>query len=274
MSISGNVASIYPSVFFFLISILLVFHSCDPLEIDPDLTDLRNIHPNDSLPEDRVRDINGNIYRTVKIGEQTWMAENLKVTRYPDGTPIPHVRDHHEWFELNRESEGYCTYENVYANGNTFGALYTWKTATWRMDSSDLVPSGVQGVCPDGWHLPSDGEWKQLERYLGMSKEEVEMENWRGTVEGGLLKKPGTGYWRSPNSGATGESGFNALPGGYRHGSGEFIGLGETARFWSASKQCYSYGWFRSFDFDKASVNRDFEGVYRGHSVRCIKDAE
>jgi len=223
-------------------------------------------------PETMIQDIDGNTYRTMQIGDQTWMAENLKVSRYPDGTRIPFVEDQQTWFHLNRESEGFCWYDNVYTNGTVYGGLYTWVSAVGMTEGSDLIPSGIQGACPDGWHLPSDGEWKQLEMHLGMSQNSADTVEWRGTDQGGKMKQEGSHYWKVPNQGATNESGFNALGGGYRHGSGEFIGQGTTARFWSATGRGYGYSWFREFDYDKASVFRDFIGVYRGHSIRCVKD--
>ena len=222
--------------------------------------------------ENRLIDINGNIYRTVEIGEQTWMAENLKATKYADGTPIPHVESHAEWFDFNRESMGYCWYDNLIALGYGNGALYSWPAITRRSDPSDLNPSGTQGVCPEGWHLPSDSEWKELEINLGMSEEDLDKIGWRGIEEGGKLKHAGTQSWQSPNLGATSETGFDALPGGYRHGSAEYIGIRSTARFWTASKNGYSYGWYRRLDFDHSSINRNFTGVYSGLSVRCLKD--
>jgi uncharacterized protein (TIGR02145 family) len=222
--------------------------------------------------ENRVTDVDGNIYRTVKIGEQTWMAENMKATKYADGTLIPHLADHDEWYDMTRESVAYCWYDNLLALGYKHGALYTWKAAVNGQDSTDLNPSEVQGVCPDGWHVPSDSEWKQLELFLGMDEEELDKEDWRGAGVGGKLKQAGTSDWLIPNAGATGETGFNALPGGFRHGSAEFIGTNTTARFWTTTKPGYSYGWYRQLDYDNSAINRNFEGVYRGHSVRCVKD--
>ena len=223
-------------------------------------------------PENRVTDIDGNIYRTVKIGVQTWMVENLKVTKYPDGTPILHLADHDAWYDMTRESMAYCWYDNLLVYGHNHGALYTWKAAVNGQDSCDFNPSEVQGVCPDGWHIPSDSEWKQLELHLGMSEEELDMEDWRGPGIGGKLKLAGTNDWLSPNTGATGETGFNARPSGFRHGSADFLGRTTTTRFWTSTKPGYSYAWFRQLDYDNSSIGRNFEGVYRGHSVRCVKD--
>jgi uncharacterized protein (TIGR02145 family) len=166
-----------------------------------------------TLPsEEYVIDYDGNTYRTVHIGEQTWMAENLKVTHYADGTAITLVESN--W---HSDVEAYCWYANSTTNRDTYGGLYNWAAAMKGAASSDTNPSGVQGVCPDGWHLPSDEEWKQLEMHLGMSLEEANASApghyWRGTDEGGKLKENGTSYWSDPNTGATNSSGFTALPG-------------------------------------------------------------
>jgi len=220
--------------------------------------------------ENIVIDIDGNTYGTVQIGEQIWMAENLKVPRYADGTSIPKVEDQQTWFHFTRISKAYCDYNNVLSNGYLYGALYTWPAAVRGILGTGLDPGDIQGICPDGWHIPSDSEWKQLELFLGMSQDEVDREEWRGVDQGGKLKQEGIQLWESPNTGSTDELGFKALPGGYRHGSGEFMGLGNTARFWSSSEN--GYGWFRGLDYDNASVNRDYSGVYRGYSVRCVKD--
>jgi uncharacterized protein (TIGR02145 family) len=222
--------------------------------------------------KDVLVDINGNIYQTVPIGDQVWMAENLKVTRYADGTPIPFIDNLDSWFHLTRECKAYSWYEERASNGFTYGGLYTWAASVGGLEVSDRNPSGIQGVCPDGWHVPSDDEWKQLERYLGMDIFEANAEGWRGEDEGGALKQKGTGYWAKPNTGANNETGFNALPGGFRHGSGEFYGQTTSARFWTTSKKGYDYGIYRQLDYDKSSINRSYAGVYRGHSVRCIKD--
>jgi uncharacterized protein (TIGR02145 family) len=222
--------------------------------------------------EHMVEDVHGNIYRTIKIGKQTWMAENLKVTRYPDGTAIPLAEDSAVWFHFNRESHGYCWPGNVLAHGYAFGALYSWPAAAAAHEGITAVEEGVQGVCPDGWHLPSDEEWKQLEEYLGMSREEADADEWRGTDQGAKLKVEGIGYWKAPNAGAIDEVGFSAQPGGFRHGSAQFLGTFETARFWTSTQNGYGYAWYRRIDYDHTDVYRDFSGVYRGHSVRCVKD--
>lgn len=222
--------------------------------------------------EDMVMDADGNIYRTVKIGDQVWMSENLKSTMYADKTPVPFVKDSAQWFHFTRESLGYCWYENVETHGYAYGALYSWPAATRAFNGISTIEEGVQGICPDGWHLPSDDEWKELEMYLGMTREEADAIKWRGSDQGGRLKQEGIEHWKKPNSGASNEVGFNALPGGYRHGSAEFKDISETARFWTSTQNGYGYVWYREVDFDRSDVYKDFSGVYRGHSVRCVKD--
>lgn len=218
-----------------------------------------------------MTDIDGNIYYTVNIGDQTWMADNLKATRYPDGSRIQMVEDRLVWFSFSLYTVAYCWYENYAATGTIYGALYTWPAAMHITAESDIRQGNVQGVCPDGWHLPGDSEWKQLEMYLGMSQSEADGEKWRGTDEGGKMKHEGTQYWTSPNTGANNESGFTAIPGGWRDGAGYFKNLGTAVRFWSSSKRG-DYAWVRELDYNTSGIFRDTKGLYEAHSVRCIKD--
>jgi uncharacterized protein (TIGR02145 family) len=146
-----------------------------------------------------IIDIDHNIYYPVNIGDQTWMADNLKATRYSDGSIIPRIEDRLTWFNFALYTRAYCWYDNYGAIGATYGGLYTWPAAMNIYSESDIKPGNVQGVCPDGWHLPSDSEWKQLEVFLGMSQAEVDGEEWRGEDEGGKLKLEGIQCWTSPN---------------------------------------------------------------------------
>jgi uncharacterized protein (TIGR02145 family) len=218
-----------------------------------------------------VVDIDKNIYYSVTIGDQVWMSDNLKATRYPDGSLIPHVEDQQAWFNFVMYSQAYCWYENYGAIGATYGALYTWPAAMHIISEDDIKPGNVQGVCPDGWHLPSDSEWKQLEMYLGMSFVESDEEGWRGTDEGGKMKHQGTVHWQAPNTGATNESNLTALPSGWRDGAGYFNNLGTATRFWSSSKRG-DYAWIRELDNNSSQIFRTTKGLYEGISVRCIKD--
>ena len=218
-----------------------------------------------------VTDIDRNIYYTVSIGDQIWMSSNLQATRYSDGSLIPRVEDRLAWFGFSLYTVAYCWWDNYPAIGTYYGALYTWPAAMHIITEDDIKPGTVQGVCPTGWHLPSDDEWKQLEIFLGMSPEEAELEGWRGTDEGGKMKSAGTQYWESPNTGAKNESGFSAIPGGWRDGAGYFKNLGTATRFWSSSKRG-DYAWIRQLDYNSSKIFRDTEGLYNAHSVRCVKD--
>jgi len=208
-----------------------------------------------------ITDVDGNSYNTVYIGGQLWMTENLKVTHYHDGTPIPLVEDESAWDALGYTDKAYCYYQNSSANGDTYGALYTWAAAMNDAASSDNNPSRVQGVCPDGWHLPSDDEWTELTDYLGGE-----------SGAGGKLKETGTTHWNSANTGATNSSGFTALPGGYRLSDGSFLGLGLNVIFWSATEYGSSRAWRCYLNHECSAVNR--HNIYKteGFSVRCTKD--
>jgi uncharacterized protein (TIGR02145 family) len=218
-----------------------------------------------------VIDIDNNIYYPVNIGDQTWLNLNVRTSHYPDGSVIERIDDQLVWFNMPWYNKVYCWYENYASLAAEYGNLYTWPAAM-NLYSRDNIPTGkIQGICPDGWHLPDDEEWKQLEMYLGMSREEVDLENWRGTDEGGKMKYEGTQSWNIPNTLATGESGFRALPAGIRNGAGYFENMGTSTRFWSSSIRG-DYAWIRQLDFNSSRIYRGTIGVYEGNSVRCIKD--
>ena len=197
------------------------------------------------------------IYNTVKIGNQIWMAENLKYLPNVTGPetesltiPLCYVYGYYGT-DVN---EAMATY-----NYTTYGVLYNWPAAMNGEASSTANPSGVQGICPEGWHLPSDAEWTQLADYLGGE-----------TVAGGKLKEIDTTHWNSPNTGATNESGFTALPGGYRDIDGVFINVGGVGFWWSSTKGTTDNAFWR-----RISGRNVFRGGYRkdmGCSVRCVKD--
>jgi len=222
-----------------------------------------------------VTDIDGNVYQTVKIGNQVWMAENLKVTHYADGTPIPFVSEAVEWYDASSNGKAYCWYGYIEDISNPYGALYNWEAAMNGAGSSDYVPSGVQGVCPSGWHLPSDEEWKIMEMYLGMSREDADIADTdRGTDEAGKLKEAGTVHWLDPNVGATNETGFTALPASQVHPDGRHYTDNRVAFFWTATKpypqDVVAFDrWFHNYD---QQISRDGDDMTFGFSVRCVKD--
>lgn len=200
-----------------------------------------------------IRD--GKVYSTIKIGNQWWMAENL-----------------------NYETNNSFCYNNRTTYCITYGRLYNWAEAMKidqrfndeKWDGSDIKH---QGICPDGWHIPSDDEWKIMEMYLGMNQGTVNAENWRGTYEGGSLKETGYKHWNYPNTGATNGSGFSALPGGDCWPNMEFHRMGFDAYFWTSSEYNNLFSWYRRLNNNYSSIYRyyGFSKKY-GRSIRCVKD--
>ena len=215
-----------------------------------------------------MTDIDGNEYFTTMNGAQEWMSENLKTTHYADGGEITLVENASAWSLLANTDTAYCYYDNLSTNGDAYGALYTWAAATNGI-SSDANPSGIQGACPDGWHLPSDDEWKQLEIFLGMNSADADLTNMRGTDEGSKLKA--TSGWNYDGNG-TNESGFTALSSGFRVYNGTFYNMGEQTDFWSTTEQSISNAWRRGFDYGYSGVDRNYVYKDSGMSIRCIKN--
>ena len=186
------------------------------------------------------------------------MLQNLKVTHYRNGDPIPNVTDNTEWSGLS--TGAYCEYDNDIDNVATYGRLYNW----YAIDDS-------RNIAPEGWHVPTDDEWKELEMSLGMSQAEADGENGRGTDEGGKLKISGTTHWLDPNTGATNISGFTALPGGLRFYMGGYLGLGTDAYF-TPSTEGYPSNYLRYLYNTESRIFRGYGHIQNGVSVRCVKD--
>jgi len=199
------------------------------------------------------------MYQTVKIGEQCWMAENLNV-----GTKINGVDDQTD----NGTIEKYC-YNNDEGSCDVYGGLYQWNEMMGYESSSSSDPSGVRGICPSDWHVPSDAEWKELELYLGMSQSEVDNTIWRGTNQGDKLKS--TSGWNSGGNGNN-SSGFSALPGSSRNLIGEFHHKGSIAHYWSATELNNYDAWERMLFVYYKDIGRDEDNEGNGFSVRCIRD--
>ena len=203
-----------------------------------------------------VTDIDGNVYEIVTIGNQVWMAEDLKVTKYRNGDAIPNVTNDAEWTNLS--TGAYCSYDNADSNITTYGLLYNWFTVN---DNRNLAPAG--------WHIPTDEEWKQLEMYLGMSQTEVDNTGHNRTRVGHMLKS--TNGWNY-NENGTNSSGFTALPGGYRLLDGSFITIGNRAYFWSSTETAGTYAWSRDLSYSHKTVGYIHANWLNGLSVRCIED--
>jgi uncharacterized protein (TIGR02145 family) len=228
---------------------------------------------NPDLTYATMTDFDGNSYGTIAIGDQTWMAENLKVTHYADGTAISLVTVESEWDALEYTAKAYCWYDNMTEYSDTIGALYTWAAAMNGAESSVSIPSGVQGVCPDGWHIPSDAEWKTVEIFLGMSETDADNSDWRGTDEGAQLKETGYSHWEGAITGGSNSSGFTALPGGFRGVEGEFFSEGQYGTFWTATGQSGTEkAWYRALYYNKETSYRQYNYMSQGFSVRCVKD--
>jgi len=196
-------------------------------------------------------DIDGNVYHTITIGTQVWMVENLKTTHYNDGTAIQNITDDYAWTRISDMNPAYCWYNNDSTTyKNKYGALYNW----------NAVNTGK--LAPTGWHVPSDAEWTTLTTYLGGE-----------SIAGRKLKEAGTLNWLSPNTGATNETGFSALPGGYRfYSHGAFYELGNKGYWWSSTKSNTYDANFRNLKCDGSNVlNMNLDMRY-GFSVRCVRD--
>jgi uncharacterized protein (TIGR02145 family) len=186
------------------------------------------------------------------------MKENLKSTHYQNGTAITNVSDGITWWYLT--TEAYCDYDNTAANSTTYGKLYNWYAAT-----------NANNISPKGWHIPTEDDWNILEKYLDNTVDINAVGN-IGTNLGIKMKVPGTTSWDSPNEGATNTSGFSALPGGYRGGTGGFSNIKSMANWWSAKELNGSDAWMRRLYSDRITMGRSTYGKNYGFSIRCVRD--
>jgi len=205
--------------------------------------------------QDTIIDIDENVYETVQIDEQLWIKENLKVTHYRNGDEIPTGYSDAVWENLT--TGAYAVYDNNENNADIYGYLYNW----YAVDDE-------RGICPANWHVPTDGEYAALSHYLGGT-----------SVAGGKLKEctegscPASEYWYSPNTGATNESGFTALPGGahyYYYENSRHIGYNSS--FWSSTEYGSNDAWHRGLESNDSTIYRRDYGKDSGFSVRCVRD--
>ena len=190
-----------------------------------------------------------NEIETVKIGEQDWTIKNLNVSKYRNGDIIPEVKDPKEWVKLT--TGAWCYYDNDPENGVIYGKLYNW-----------YAVNDARGLAPEGYHLPNDAEWDILVNYLGSHY-----------YAGGKMKEEGFTHWNPPNEGTTNSSGFTSLPAGCRVGSfGYFLGIGDTAHFWSSSERELSNAGVCTMNHYLGDTNSDSRNKNYGVSVRCLRD--
>ena len=198
----------------------------------------------------------GHVYKCITIGSQTWMAENL--AWLPSVSPPTAASDTDPYYYVVGYEGSTVSAAKATANFGIYGVLYNWPAAMTD--------------CPSGWHLPTDEEWKVLEKNQGMSISEADADGWRySSTVGGRLKESGMAHWSGPNTGATNTSGFTALAGGYRYG-GVFSNFGNYTYFWSASESGSLYAWDRFLNNLTDGVGRDFSNRNDGFSVRCIQN--
>ena len=206
---------------------------------------------------------NGVIYNTIQIGDQCWFKENLRTTKYNDGTSITNVTDPSTW--TSTTSGAYCCYDNNTSNCDTYGALYNW----YAVETGKL--------CPSGWHVPSDAEWYTLTNYLSANSQ-----YWCGSNSNYIAKSlASTTSWISStntcavgnNLSANNSTGFSALPGGYRGSSGgSFTNLGNSGYWWSSTENDGTTAWYRNLRYNNANVNLNNDSKRNGFSVRCLRD--
>jgi uncharacterized protein (TIGR02145 family) len=194
-------------------------------------------------------EFDGYTYSVVEIGDQCWFAENLRTTTYADGSAIPEETDNTAWSGLSTGARS--DFDNAAYNALNYGRLYNWYAVT-----------NGSGLCPSGWHVPTDEEWTALETYLGT--------NGHSGTEGTALKS--TTGWHDTGNG-TDDFGFSALPGGYRDSNGYFYNAGSFGRWWSSSPSG-GFAWYRYLYSSNPVIYRDFSYPRYGISVRCLRDAD
>ena len=218
----------------FCIFLLLLAFSCKDDETNP----------SNDPPPGTVTDIEGNSYHTVTINDQIWMVENLKTTKYNDGTSIPLITSAIAW--EGSTTPGYCWYNNDQA---TYGALYNWH----------VVNTGK--LAPTGWRVATDTEWLLMSTYLGGQN-----------AAGAKLKEAGTTHWIAPNTGATNETGFTALPSGIRYIMAGYTNVGEATTWWTSSDSTATTAVVYGIQYNYTKLVREEQYKWVGYSVRCIKD--
>lgn len=211
------------------------------------------------IERDSVTDIDGNVYKTVRIGDQWWMAENLEVTHYRNGDPIPLFSDsviwEHTW------SGGRCYPEGTPEYHETYAFLYNW-----------YAVNDSRGIAPEGWRVASWDDWCELETYLGLLNCDEWLERGEGLNLGGILKERDVEHWRFGNNGATDAVEFKALPAHSRSTDGRFNYVGFAATFWTSTEYSFSDAYYRSISADRTWINNHYRSKRWGSSVRCLKD--
>jgi uncharacterized protein (TIGR02145 family) len=204
---------------------------------------------NSGLNYGSVTDIDGNTYKTIQIGAQIWMAENLNAITFNDKTPIPFGKDATAWTALS--TPGYCWYNY---DSVSYGALYNWYVV-------DAASNSGKNVCPSGWHVPDNTDWTALTTFLGGE-----------SIAGGKLKETGTQHWYSTDAASTNETGFTAIGAGYRYNNGVFNNIKRYSYWWSATKASSVNAYYRNIIYSFDNVENSSSNKKSGFSIRCLKD--
>jgi uncharacterized protein (TIGR02145 family) len=235
---------IMKNVFLVIMVVLIVGCSKDSSEAPP-------------IDSEIVTDLDGNVYETLVIGNQTWFKENLNVSQYQDGTPIPEVTNPAQWATLT--TGAWCYYENKTRNKEVYGKLYNWYAVAGIYDVASLNNLSLRKkLAPTGYSIPTDAEWTTLTSFIG-------------SEAGGKMKETDTSNWTSPNSEATNSSGFTALPGGICISNGDFHFIGYYGYWWSATSADAATAWNRSLGYNSSIACRSYDDKNYGFAVRCIK---
>ncbi len=264
------------SIYFWKNNVMIHKQSIKTADLDS-ITFIRPANPNGiNIAGPNVTDIDGNTYQSVTNCGLTFTKQNLNVSKYTDGTPIPQVTDPTQWANLT--TGAWCYYNNDPANGAIYGKLYNWYAVAGIYDAASAAnPALRKKLAPTGWRVPTDAEWSNLINCLDPN---ADGGNTLPNVAGGKMKsigtqQAGTGLWQNPNIAATNESGFTGLPAGFRDGNGAFNGIGNVGFWWSSSENLTSnawYAWYRSLYFNDGNAFRVSSLKYYGFSVRCLRD--
>jgi uncharacterized protein (TIGR02145 family) len=238
---------------------LIVFSSLVACQKETTSPTNNNVAQTIGKPGPNITDVESNTYKTVYIGTQQWMAENLKVTKYSDGTSIPKVTDNTEW--QNNTTGAWSYYDGNDLNNAKYGKLYNWYAVS-------NTTNGNKNVCPTGWHVPTDAEWTVLTDYLGGA-----------SVAGSKMKEAGNASWDNSNTDATNTSLFTGLPGGIRYSDGYCSTIGYNGYWWSSTEYDWSSAeddtynaWYRYLYPSSGNANRRYHYKDNGLSVRCLRD--
>ncbi len=238
---------------------LISFSSCDK-DDKPDPTQTVYVYVDTiPLPPNAIADADGNVYSTITIGSQRWMAENLRTSHYANGDPISYAPESAQW--VGQNTGAWTNYAGDFGYDAIYGKLYNWYTVV-----------DPRNVCPDGWHVASDDEWKELESAMGVPLSDLDVYGERGSDSnvGGQLKS--VILWDDPNSGANDSSGFSGYPGGERLPPGTFSSVTAKGIWWTASEYDPGLAWLRELYNTSTGVYRLYHFKTQGCSVRCVED--